>query len=201
MSQAVLPASRVASTKALAADSLSKSMVLFGCLLIAQRGIGFLRSFYVCGRLSPAELGQWDLAFNFLMIVAPLAVLGIPGSFGRYVARYEKNGQQRRLLGHTLVACLALTGIASLVSWLLREQIAQYCFGNAQHVDLVVILAAGLPLVVFFNFATSWFTGKRLNRVVFRIQFVQTLFFALLCVLALQMAAATALAVVVAYLV
>ncbi len=61
------------------------------------------------------------------------------------------------------------------------------------------MLAIGLPLVVFFNFATSWFTGKRLNRVVFRIQFAQTLFFAVLCVAAFQIFSISAVAVVISY--
>ena len=168
--------------------------------MILQRGIGFLRSFYVCGSLSAAEVGQWDLAFNFLAIVAPLAVFGIPGSFGRYVARYEKQGQQRKFLNHTLVACLGLSFLATISILVFRSSVALYFFGSATHADFVAMLALGLPLVVFFNFATSWFTGKRLNRVVFRIQFAQTLFFAVLCVAAFQMFTQTAVAVVIAYL-
>jgi len=64
-------------------DTFSRSIVLIALLTVLQRGIGFLRSFYVCGELTPSQLGEWDLAFNFLKIVAPLAVLGIPGSFAR----------------------------------------------------------------------------------------------------------------------
>ncbi len=167
--------------------------------MIMQRGIGFLRSFYVCSSLSPTEVGQWDLAFSFLTIVVPLAVFGIPGSFGRYVTRYEKSGQQRKFLNHTLVACLGLTLLASILILLFRSSVARYFFGNRAHAELVAVLAIGLPLVVFFNFATSWFTGKRLNRVVFRIQFTQTLFFAVLCVAAFQIFSATAVAVVISY--
>lgn len=187
------------SAKPLVADSLSKSIVLLGCLMILQRGIGFVRSFYVCGSLSPTEVGQWDLAFNFLAIVAPLAVFGIPGSFGRYIARYESIGRERRFLTHTLGACLGLSLLASTSIFVFRSSVALYFFGSPAHADFVAMLAIGLPFVVFFNYATSWFTGKRLNRVVFRIQFAQTLFFAALCVAAFEVLSVTAVAVVIAY--
>ena len=201
MSQAAVTHSSSNSIKQLVADSFSRSVVLLGCLVIVQRGIGFLRSFYVCGFLSPAEVGRWDLAFSFLAIVAPLAVFGIPGSFGRYVARYEANGQQHRFLTRTLLACIGLTCVASVTVWLFDSAVAKYFFGTATDAPLVRVLAIGLPLVVFFNFATSWFTGKRLTRLVFRIQFAQTLFFACLCVMAFQLYSVSAVAVVVAYLV
>lgn len=201
MSQATLSQTRPQSATKLVADSFSKSILLISSLLIVQRGIGFLRSFYVCGTLSPSEVGQWDLAFSFLVLAAPLAVFGIPGSFGRYIARYEKNGQQSRFLRHTLVVCLALTLLASTSIWVFREFVGRYFFGDVENGELVTLLAIGLPAVVFFNFATSWFTGKRLNRFVFRIQFTQTLFFAVLCVVTFKLLAVTAISVIVSYLI
>ncbi|QEG01745.1 MurJ-like flippase [Stieleria maiorica] len=200
MSQASLSQSATKSAKTLTADTFSQSVLLIGGLMVVQRGIGFVRSFYVCGTLPAAEVGRWDLAFSFLMLVAPLAVLGIPGSFGRYVARFEKSGQQWRFLCQTLAACLALTLPAAALIWLFRDAVARYFFGSAGDASLVSILAIGLPVIVCFNFSTSWFSGKRLNRFVFRIQFAQTLFFALLCVVLFQLAAVNASSVVTAYL-
>jgi O-antigen/teichoic acid export membrane protein len=182
------------------ADSLSKSIVLIAGLMIAQRAVGFLRGFYVCGQLSPAEVGRWDLAFNFLVIGAPLVVFGIPGSFGRYVSRYEQNRQRGRFLSQTLLVCVGLMLVSALLIFGFREQVAAAFFGNADDARLVGWLACGLPLVVLLNFGTSWFTGRRMNRFVFRIQFAQTLFFAVLCVLFLQWIPATAEAVVFAWL-
>ncbi|MEQ1906315.1 MAG: oligosaccharide flippase family protein [Pirellulaceae bacterium] len=199
MSEVAASKSETLSSKRLVADTFARSIIWTACLIIMQRGIGFLRSFYVCGALAPNEVGQWDLAFNFLSMVAPLAVLGIPGSFGRYVAFYEKNGQQRQFLKRTVVACLALTCLASLLIRILRSSIAVLFFGDTASQDTVALLAIGLPVVVFFNFASSWFTGVRLNRIVFRIQFAQTLFFAFLCVIGVQTFAATATSVIIAY--
>ncbi|MCC9600511.1 oligosaccharide flippase family protein [Stieleria sp. JC731] len=183
-----------------AADTFSKSVMLIACLMIVQRAIGFIRSFYVCGALPADEVGQWDLAFNFLMLAAPVTVLGIPGSFGRFLAKYESGGQQTRFLSRTLVACLGLTVLSCSSLWIFSEVVATYFFGDAEYRSLVRLLAAGLPVVIFFNFATSWFSAKRLNRFVFRIQFTQTLFFALACVATLQLFDVSAQWVVVSYL-
>ncbi len=201
MSQAVLPGKKdVVNARKGGADSFLYSLVLLGWLVLVQRGIGFLRSCYVCGSLSSAEVGRWDLVYGFLTMVAPLAVFGIPGSFGRYVARFELHGQTRRLLLNTLVACVVLTTLASAVVFALRDLVAAYFFGDAGEASLVGLLALGMPAVVFFNFATCWFTGKRLNRVVFRIQLTQSICFAVFCVVALQFIQASALSVVFAFL-
>lgn len=181
------------------ADTFAKSIFLIGFLMVLQRGIGFLRSFYVCGALPSEEVGQWDLAFNFFVIAAPLAVLGIPGSFGRYLARFELGGQDSRLLRQTLPVCLLLALAASWLVWWFDATVARYFFGSPDQAAGVRLLAIGLPAVVFFNFSTSWFSGKRLNRFVFRIQFAQTVFFALLCVVGFALYEASAASVIVAY--
>src|SRR6056297_1116599 len=140
------------------ADTFAKSIVLIGCLMVLQRGIGFLRSFYVCGALSPEEVGRWDLAFNFFVIAAPLAVLGIPGSFGRYLARVESGGQHVRFLRQTLLACCTLSLTASALAWRFADPIARYFFGSQDNAQDVRWLAVGLPAVIVFNFSTSWFS-------------------------------------------
>jgi O-antigen/teichoic acid export membrane protein len=154
MSQAVLSQSTLATHARFAADTLSKSIVLIGCLMVLQRGIGFLRSFYVCGMLSPAEVGRWDLAFSFLALAGPLAVLGIPGSFGRYVAHYRMRDEQGRFFKQTFIACFALVLVASGMIYSLRTDIAIVLLGSETHGEIVALMAAGLPIVVFFNFAT-----------------------------------------------
>lgn len=168
--------------------------------MIVQRAIGFIRSFYVCEVLPPDEVGRWDLSFNFLMLAAPLAVLGIPGSFGRYIARYEESGQVSRFFRNSVCVCLLLTALFCLGFWSFDQSLARYFLGEASDDALARLLAVGLPAVVFFNFAISWFTGRRLNRYVFRIQFVQTLFFALLCVMFFAFRGPSAESVIAAYL-
>jgi PST family polysaccharide transporter len=200
MSQAALPESRVATDARLVADTLSRAVILIGCLMFMQRGIGFLRSMYVCGALSPVEVGRWDLAFSFFTVAAPLAVLGIPGSFGRYLAHYRMRKQQGRFLHHTVAVCLVLVMLFSGLIYWLQSGVATLLMGDPSDRGIVALLAVGLPVVAFFNFAISWLTGHQLTRIVFRIQCTQSLFFAVLSVFTLQTFSMTGVSVIWAYL-
>src|SRR5262249_37561673 len=90
---------------ALRTDALSDSIIVLLILAAVQRIVGFVRGVLVCRWLSPQELGQWDMAFGFLTLGAPLVVLGLPGSFGRYVEYFRQRGQLGRLLRRTATAC------------------------------------------------------------------------------------------------
>ena len=94
---------------ALRTDTLADSVVVLLVLAAVQRIVGFARGILVCRWLSPDELGQWDMAFGFLTLAAPLTVLGLPGSFGRYVEYFRQRGQLRTLVRRTAIACAMLT--------------------------------------------------------------------------------------------
>ena len=64
---------------ALAVDTLATSVVLMLAMTVLQRLIGFARGIAFCRLLDPEQLGQWDVAFGFINLAAPLAVLGLPG--------------------------------------------------------------------------------------------------------------------------
>ncbi len=83
---------------ALAVDTLATSVVLMLAMTVLQRLIGFARGIAFCRMLDPEQLGQWDVAFGFINLAAPLAVLGLPGSFGRYFEYYRQRGQVRMFL-------------------------------------------------------------------------------------------------------
>src|SRR3989337_1137354 len=82
----------------LAPDSLAASVMVLLVVSVVQRSVGFGRGILFCRWLSPDELGQWDMAYSFLLLAAPLIVLGLPGSFGRYLERYRQRRQLRTLL-------------------------------------------------------------------------------------------------------
>ncbi len=67
---------------ALPTDTLAVGIAVFAVLSVLQRMIGFGRSVVFCQLMSVEELGRWSLGFSFLLTAAPLAVLGLPGSFG-----------------------------------------------------------------------------------------------------------------------
>ncbi len=76
----------------LRSDTLAESVLILIVLAVVQRAIGFLRSVLVCDWLEPDQLGEWDLANRFFVLVAPLVVLGLPGTFGRYLEHYRHRG-------------------------------------------------------------------------------------------------------------
>ncbi len=95
-------------------ETLIDSVVMLLVMSVVQRSVGFVRGILVCRWLSPAELGEWDLAYGFLNLAVPVAVLGIPGSFGRYMERYRMRGQGRRFLAMTGSVICLLAGVGFL---------------------------------------------------------------------------------------
>ena len=91
-------------------ETFAQGFILMIALTGGQRLIGFVRGVLFCRWLPAEELGAWDLAFGFLLLAAPLAVLGIPGAFGRYVEHYRQRGQLppmgwRNCEGQFVIAC------------------------------------------------------------------------------------------------
>ncbi len=64
-------------------DSLLAGVAFMLVLNVVQRGVGFVRGLLFCRFLADDALGQFSLANSFLVLAAPLVVLGLPGSFGR----------------------------------------------------------------------------------------------------------------------
>ena len=93
-------------------DTLAQSVVLMLGLIVAQRLIGFVRTVLFCRWLDPIELGEWDMALAFFSLAAPLAVMGVSGSFGRYVEHFR----QARQLQSFIRKVTLFTGVA-LVIW------------------------------------------------------------------------------------
>ena len=84
-------------------DALGASVVILLSINVIQRSIGFVRSVFFCRLLSPAELGRWDLVFNFILLAAPLVSLAIPAAFGRYAEYYRNRRQLRTMIRRTAV--------------------------------------------------------------------------------------------------
>lgn len=166
-----------------AADSLADSVVLLLLLTVLQRLIGFGRGLCFCRWLDPEELGQWDMSFSFLMMAAPIAVLSLPGVFGRYLEHYRQAGQFRTFLRRVAVVTAILAVLSLTVVWLARPWFSSKIFGRADRVELVGYLAVCLLAVIANNFATELFTALRQQRVSSGVQFLHSAVFALLGIL------------------
>ncbi len=133
-------------------DSLAASIAVLLALSLVQRLVGFIRQVLVCRWLEPNQLGQWDIAFRFLLLAAPVTVLGLPGSFGRYVEHFRRRGQLKTLLRRTTVACVLLCGLALILMSSLRTAFSELIYGTADQTQMVLLLGVSLVAVVVYNF-------------------------------------------------
>ena len=199
MSLATLPELEAAPPLGPRADTLADTVVLLLALTAVQRVVGFLRGVLFCRWLDPEQLGQWDLSFGFLLLAAPIAVLGLPGSFGRYVEYYRQRGQLRSFLRQTTLLTAGLTLVAVAVVALAGPQFSQLVFGRPDRVQLIALLAASLGVVIAYNFLVELFTALRLFRLISVLQFTHSALFALIGVGLVLVYQATASSVVLAY--
>ncbi len=164
--------------RATAVDSLALGMVFALSAVVLQRLVGFVRGILFCRFLPDDQLGQWSLAFSFMLLFAPLTVLGLPGSFGRYVEFYRSRGTLRSFLRRTtlVTALLAVVGIAALA--LGRDWFGWLIFNDVGQGSLVLLLALVLVGVVSFNFLTELLTALRKVRWVSYMQFASSIVFA-----------------------
>ncbi|OHB66681.1 MAG: hypothetical protein A2V70_14230 [Planctomycetes bacterium RBG_13_63_9] len=159
-------------------DSLAASVAVLLILTVVQRLVGFLRGVLFCRWLDADQLGQWDMAFGFLMLAAPLALLGIPGSFGRYVEYYRQRHQLKTFLRRTSACSMLLMVLAMAAVALGRSWISQLVFGSAEHAGLVLLLAVSLGVVIVHNSLHSLLTALRQVRLVCILQFANSVAFA-----------------------
>ncbi|HVW38337.1 MAG TPA: hypothetical protein VHB99_13570, partial [Pirellulales bacterium] len=109
----VIDSAEEPTARAMHADTLASGVVLLLGLTVAQRLIGFLRGVLFCRWLDAEQLGQWDLCFGFLMMAAPVALLGLPGSFGRYVEYFRQRGELRTFF-RRMAFCTALLTVSAM---------------------------------------------------------------------------------------
>lgn len=159
-------------------DSLATGLSILLILTIGQRFIGFGRNLLFCRWLEPSELGRWNLAFSLLMLAAPLVVLGLPGSFGRYVEHYRHRGQLKSFLRRTsaLTIFLGLLGVTGLAFF--HRSTAWFFFGDSQLSTLLFASVTCLLSVITFNFLIELFTAMRQLKVVSYMQVANSLLFA-----------------------
>lgn len=161
-------------------DTLLASVAVLLVVNLVQRSIGFGRGVLFCRWLEPDALGHWDMAYGFLLLAAPVAVLGLPGSFGRYLERFRQRGQLQTFLVRTTLWTVSLTmaTVATLVVF--RHDFAYLVFGDTSETSLMVLVAVVLAAVILHHFLEAVFAGLRVFRVVSAMQFIQSMLFAAL---------------------
>jgi len=163
----------------LPADSLALGVSFMMAITVLQRVVGFGRGVLFCRLLTDDELGQWSLAFSFLLLAAPLAVLGLPGSFGRYAEHYSRRKQLRVFLRRTTMVSAVLAAIGVGVVFFASESIAWLVFKDRAQSNLVKLLAAALATAATFNFVNELLVSLRQVRTSACMQFVHSLVFSI----------------------
>jgi len=159
-------------------DGLADSVMILLVMAAVQRIAGFLRAVLFCRWLDPEQLGQWDMAFSFLILAAPLTVLALPGAFGRYAEHFRQRGQLRTFLRRTTLTCIGLVAAGTTVILLGRRWFSELIFGTPDEAGTVTLLAVSLVAVVTYNFSIELFTALRKVRLVSVLQLVNSMAFA-----------------------
>ncbi len=161
-----------------AETTLAQSVLWLLAASVGAKAVGFLRSLYTCRLLPQEELGRWDLAYGFLLLAAPVIMLGIPGSFGRYLEHFAQRRRLRWMLrscflalgGLTLIGVLALVAFPRAFAWLILDLPHERTF--------VFYLAAALGFSMWMFVLQEVFGGLRRFRLVAALQALHTLLFA-----------------------
>ncbi|MCR9294385.1 MAG: oligosaccharide flippase family protein, partial [bacterium] len=144
---------------------------------VLQRGIGFIRGIGLARFLSDEELGYWALAHSFFLLAVPIAVLGLPGSFGKFVEHFryrDKLGAYvRRVAAGTLLGSVLL---CAFVAWM-PDHFCWLVFGETQSGRIVSWCIAGLATSIGLSFVNELAAGFRQVRAISSMHFVQSLTF------------------------
>jgi PST family polysaccharide transporter len=170
------------------ADSLSQGLLAMLITNLFQRGLGFFRNVGFCCFLLDSELGLWSLVQSFFVLAAPLAVLGLPGSYVRFIEHYRQRNMLGRFLGQT--ALVSLIGYLLLVIPLLSfpTRFGHWLFGSEQSRNSIAIICSCLMSVILFNSIVEVANGLRQIRMVSRMHFCSSLAFTVVGLAALLVA-------------
>jgi PST family polysaccharide transporter len=158
-------------------DTFATGVMVMLLLNLVQRLVGLLRGLGFCHFLSDVELGQWALVNSFLMIGVPIAVLGLPGSFGRFVETFRSRQQLGDYFRRVLVVSLCGLTAACTAILLLPQQFSWLLFRETTSYGLVVWCVVTLISVTIFSFVNELVAALREVRAVSLMQFTQSVVF------------------------
>lgn len=166
------------STSQSTGDAFAVGMLVMLLLSIAQRLIGLLRGLGFCHFLSDVELGQWALANSFFVIAVPIAVLGLPGSFGRFVEYFRSRHQLGTYVRRVALVSLAGLSVSAAAMLAFSETFGWLLFRQTDSYAVVLWCAITLVSVTVFSFVNELVGALREVRAVSLMQFVQSVSFA-----------------------
>ncbi len=151
-----------------------------------QRIVGIVRNIGFCHFLSDADLGQWALANSFFVLAAPLAVLGLPGAFGKFVEYFRQRLCLSAYLKRVAIVCATSTLLLSIVMLVAKESFGWLIYGYAATIEIIAWTAIALLSQVTYNFVYDITLSLRQVRVLSWMQFSHGMCFAIFGVVGLS---------------
>ena len=180
-------------------DTLTSGIAFMMALTVAQRGVGFVRTALFCRLLPEEELGQWSLIFSFVMLAAPLTMLGITGSFGRYVEHYLQRGLARAFFRRTGIAVATLASVVVAGMWFQRDWVSWSLFGNPNQTSLLLPAGITLLITILYNYCLEMVIALRRIKVGSTMELISSWTFAFLGVTLLKCTSLGSYGVVLSY--
>lgn len=162
------------------ADSLAVGMLVMLMMTIVQRGLGFFRGLWFCRLLDDAVVGQWSMAYDFITMITPVMLLGLPGSLPRYVEHYRVRGHLSAFVQRLLIVTVALGSIFFAVIMCKPSWFGWFVFLQPQSASLVYSVGIAVLAIIAFNFVYQLVSSLRQVRVASMMQFVQSVTFTLI---------------------
>ncbi|TWT83023.1 MurJ-like flippase [Planctomycetes bacterium CA13] len=155
-------------------------MLVVLAMTIIQRALGFFRGIWFCRLMDDTVVGQWAMAFDFIIMITPVMLFGMPGSLPRYVETYRQRGHLRSLVRRLLMTTV-LCGGAFLVGMVVApDWFGWLIFLESDNRSLTHSVAIGVLAIIAFNFVHQLVSSLRQIRIGSLMQFLQSVLFTII---------------------
>ena len=173
------PHERVEADHGFISDSIATGVLFAVVLTIGQRIVGFGRGILFCRLMTDQQLGQWSMVWSYLMLLAPLAVLGLPGCFGKFTEYYRQRGQLKSFVARIGIISIVATALMSGAILAFPAKFSYLLFRDTSQTGLTIFLGVALILVSASNFLATLMESLRQVRIVTLMRFITGVSFAI----------------------
>lgn len=139
-----------------------KATALSGASTILNTLIGFIKTKALALILGTAGVGVLGQLNGFFLLLSNFTSLGNNVGVTRYVASYAADGEKEkisRLLNSVRLLIGGFVSLCSIVGILFSRALSQWLLNDPSYSLYIIIILAGLPFTVLYNFYRSFFTG------------------------------------------